>query len=195
MDAAFLALLVGITWILLLPGYDGELWFRGFLLALPALIYYLVKNVSFRVVKVAAVVILLAGPMLHVLVAYGNESFDYVSPAEISSYNFFYQTVSSASVYGAYPVANWLNEQNYTGGNLLQLVALLDRGPPNDSVRLQLVKGGPSYIFFTPGDYATIQTLYAPRLNEYLRAENTTANAPYFNLVYSSNGVQLYEVT
>jgi hypothetical protein len=195
MDAAFLALLVGITPILLLPGYDGELLFRGFLLALPALIYYLVKNVSFRVVKVAAVVILLAGPMLHVLVAYGNESFDYVSPAEISSYNFFYQTVSSASVYGAYPVANWLNQQNYTGGNLLQLVSLLDRGPPNDSARLQLVKGGPSYIFFTPGDYATIQTLYAPRLNDYLRAENTTANAPYFNLVYSSNGVQLYEVT
>ncbi len=193
-EAAFLALLVGITPILLLPGYGGELLFRGFLLALPALVYYFVKNVSFRALKIAAVVILLAGPMLHVVVAYGNESFNYVSPSEISSYDFFYRTVANGSVFGGFPVAEYVNQQNYSSRSVLQFVSLTSAGPLNASVQSNLSSAGASYIFFTSGDDAIIRTLYAPRVNDYQNAKNVTANTPYLNLIYSSADVALYQV-
>lgn len=193
-EAAFLALLVGIVPLLLLPGYGGELLFRGFLLALPALLYYFVKNASFRSVKIAVVLILLAGPILHVVVAYGNESFNYVSPSEISGYDFFYRTVANGSVFGGYPVAEYANQQNYSSRNVLQFVSLVSAGPLNASIQSNLLRAGASYIFFTSGDDAIIRTLYAPRVNEYQNAKNVVANATYFNLIYSSADVVLYQV-
>jgi len=193
-EAAFLALLVGLTPLLLLPGYGGELLFRGFLLALPALLYYFVKNVSFRAVKIAVVIILLAGPILHVVVAYGNESFNYVSPSEISGYDFFYHTVANGSVFGGFPVAEYVNQQNYSSRNVLQFVSLVSAGPLNASLQSNLSRAGESYIFFTSGDDAIIRALYAPQVNDYQNAKNVTANAPYCNLIYSSSDVVLYQV-
>jgi hypothetical protein len=192
-EAAFLALLVGITPILLLPNYSGELLFRGFLLALPALVYYLVKNVSFRVVKIAVVIILLAGPILHVVVAYGNESFNYVSPPEISGYDFFYRTVANGSVFGGFPVGEYVNRQNYSSNNVLQFVSLVSAGPLNASMQSQL-SSARAYVFFTSGDDAIIQTLYAPRVNDYQNVKNVTADASYLNLIYSSADVSIYQV-
>jgi hypothetical protein len=193
-EAAYLVLLVGMTPILVLPGYSGELLFRFFLLILPALIYYLVKNVSFRAVKIAAVAILLFGPAVHVFVAYGNESFNYVSPAEISSYNFFYGTVRNASAYGGYPVSDYLHQENYTTKNMFQFFSLLNGGTLDDVGKAQLSREGPTYIFFTQGDDAIIRTLYAPQVDSYLNAKNVTTKTPFFNLIYSTSDVSLYQV-
>ncbi len=193
-EAGFLTLLVGITPILLLPGYGGELLFRGFLLVLPALVYYFVKNVSFRAVKIAAVMILLAGPILHVAVAYGNESFNYVSPSEISSYEFFYRTVSNGSIFGGFPVAEYVNQQNYSSRNVLQFVSLVSEGGLNATEQSSLSSAGASYVFFTSGDDAIIRTLYAPRVNDYQNVKNLTAEALYLNLIYSASDVSIYQV-
>lgn len=193
-EAVFLALLVGITPILLLPGYGGELLFRGFLLVLPALMYYFVKNVSFRVIKIAAVVILLAGPILHIVVGYGNESFNYVSPSEISGYDFFHRTVTNGSVFGGVPVAEYINQKNYSSRNMLQFVSLVNAGSLNASGISKLSSAGAPYVFFTSGDEAIVRTLYAPRVNDYQNAKNVTANEPYLNLIYSSANVELYQV-
>jgi hypothetical protein len=193
-EATYLALIVGTMPILLLPGYGGELLFRGFLLVLPALVYYLVKNVSYRAVKIAVVVILLLGPAVHFFVAYGNESFNYVSPAEISSYGFFYGTVSNATVYGGYPVSEYLHQESYASKNILQVVSLLSCSTLNDVGKAQLTRGGSAYVFFTQGDEAIIRTLYAPQVDDYLHAKNVTANTSFFNLIYSSADVGLYQV-
>ncbi|MGA3199280.1 MAG: hypothetical protein ABSD89_07715 [Halobacteriota archaeon] len=193
-DAAFIALLIGTAPIIVLPGYSGELLFRGFLLVLPALAYFLVKNARFRVVQVAVVIILLAGPMLHVVVAYGNESFNYVSPSELSGYNFFNQTVSNASVYAFFPIADYFSPQNYSQQNILKLDALINGGQVNASLQAQLLHKGPSYVFFTRGDGAFIETLYATQFGAYQDAQNRVTTSPYFNLIYSSSGVDLYQV-
>jgi len=193
-DAVFIALLIGTAPIIMLPGYSGELLFRGFLLILPALVYFLVKNARFRVVQVAVVLILLGGPMLHVVVAYGNESFNYVSPSELSGYNFFNQTVSNASVYAFFPIGDYFSLQNYSQQNTLALNALINRGPINASLQARLLNKGPSYVFFTRGDGALVGTLYATQLNAYQNAQNRVATSAYFNLIYSSSGVDLYQV-
>jgi len=195
-DAVFIALLIGTAPIIVLPGYGGELLFRGFLLVLPALIYFLVKNANFRVVQIAVVIILLAGPILHVVIAYGNESFDYVSASEMSGYDFFNQTVSDASVYnaGAFPVSGYFSLQNHSGASILKLDALINKGPVNASLQAQLLNKGPSYVFFTRGDGAFIETLYATQFGAYQNAQNRVATSPYFNLIYSSSGVDLYQV-
>jgi hypothetical protein len=193
-DAVFIALLVGTAPIIVLPGYGGELLFRGFLLVLPALVYFLVKNANFRVVQIAVVIILLAGPMLHVVVAYGNESFNYVSPSEMSSYDFFNLTVSNASAYTIFPIADYFRLQNYSQPNILKFDALVNQGPVNASLQAQLLRKGPSYVFFTRGDGALIQTLYATQFDAYQNAQNRVAISPYFNLIYSSNGADLYQV-
>jgi hypothetical protein len=193
-EAAYLALIVGTTPILLLPGYGGELLFRAFLLVLPALVYYLVKNVSFRTVKIALVAILLLGPVVHFFVAYGNESFNYVSPAESSSYSFFYGTASNASVYGGYPVSDYFHQETYATKSIFQLVSLLRCSTLSDVGKAQLARGGSSYVFFTQGDEAIIRTLYAPQVDDYVDAKNVTANTSFFNLIYSSADVALYQV-
>lgn len=193
-DAVFIALLVGTAPVIVLPGYGGDLLSRGFLLILPALVYFLVKNASFRVVQIAVVIILLAGPMLHVVVAYGNESFDYVSPSEMSSYNFFDRTASNASVYAEFAISSYFSLGNYTQGTMRAFDARVNHGPVNASLQAQILHNGTSYVFFTRGDGAFIETQYATQYAAYQNAQNLVATSAYFNLIYSSNGVDLYQV-
>jgi hypothetical protein len=193
-DAVFVALLVGTAPVIVLPGYGSDLLSRGFLLILPALVYFLVKNASFRVVQIAVVIILLAGPMLHVVVAYGNESFDYISPSEMSSYDFFNQTVRNASVYTEFVISSYFTLGNYTQGTMLGFDARVNHGPVNASLQAQLLHNGPSYVFFTRGDGAYIEAQYATQYAAYQNAQNVVATSPYFNLIYSSNGSDLYQV-
>jgi hypothetical protein len=193
-DAVFIVLLVGIAPVIVLPGYGGDLLSRGFLLILPALVYFLVKNASFRVVQIAVVIILLAGPMLHVVVAYGNESFDYVSPSEMSSYSFFNRTVSNASVYAEFDISSYFSLWNHTQGTMRAFDARVNHGPINASLQAQLLHNGASYVFFTREDGAFIEAQYATQYAAYQNAQNLVATSAYFNLIYSSNGVDLYQV-
>ena len=88
---ALIALLAGIYSIVLVAGpYQGEIISRVLGLSMLFLAYFAATNLNARLLAVPLVAFLILAPALFVTTAYGNERYDYVSPAEIHGVQFFH---------------------------------------------------------------------------------------------------------
>lgn len=83
------------TWILasssiaLIHSYSGEIFGRVFASSAPSLKILAAKNITSKILSVILLIFLLTYPILSIINAYGNETLDYVSPAEIRGVEFF----------------------------------------------------------------------------------------------------------
>lgn len=83
------------TWIavnssfVLLTAYSGEILSRSFAASDIALSILAGKNITGKFLSVLLLALLLIFPLMSIINAYGNEAYDYVSPAEIRGVEFF----------------------------------------------------------------------------------------------------------
>ena len=83
--------------------YGGEILIRVLLFSLPLLAVLLVGTLSVRGPVVLTAVVLAAMAPLHPLTHYGNEAYDYVSPAELEGFQYIARELAPANIYGGYP--------------------------------------------------------------------------------------------
>jgi hypothetical protein len=104
--AAFLFL--GLVLVAPLYVYGGEMLIRSLLFSLPAFALLVGGAFAWRTPAIAVVAMLAIVAPLHMVARYGNEMYDYVSPAEVEGFNYV-STIGPANVYGAYPAATFEN--------------------------------------------------------------------------------------
>jgi len=88
--------------------YGGEMLIRSLLLSLPAFALLVAGAFSWRTPIIAVVALMAVVAPLHMIARYGNELYDYVSPAELEGFNYV-STLGPANVYGGYPAGTFEN--------------------------------------------------------------------------------------
>jgi hypothetical protein len=123
-----------------------------------------VAGLGERAVRVATVAALLVGAPLHILTHFGNEQYDYVSPAELAGFELAAK-LGPARVYGGYPGAAYRNTSRLDYRNSVKpngREPLSDRGylaPANNRWRRS---NAPIYVAVGRGDRAAA-TLFQNR--------------------------------
>lgn len=102
-----IAYLVGVALVIPTSIYGGESLIRGLLFALPILLVLIVRAMDHRALRMAVAAALLVGVPLHIYTHYGNEEYDYVSPAELDVFDTV-ATLAPANIYGGYPAGVYL---------------------------------------------------------------------------------------
>lgn len=90
--------------------YGGEMLIRSLLFSLPAFALLVAGAVSWRSPVIAVVALMALVAPLHMIARYGNELYDYVSPAEVEGFNYV-STLGPANIYGSYPAGTFENIQ------------------------------------------------------------------------------------
>jgi hypothetical protein len=99
---------LGLVLVAPLYVYGGEMLIRSLLFSLPAFALVVAGAFAWRTPAIAVVAMLAIVAPLHMIARYGNELYDYVSPAEVEGFNYV-ATIGPANVYGAYPAATFEN--------------------------------------------------------------------------------------
>jgi hypothetical protein len=107
----FFAMLVVIGLFSLFYPYGGEMIIRVFLFSIPVLVIYLAQGYANKL-KALVIVFMLCITLLHVVLHYGNEIYDYVPSPELKSYDFFYDhstygTDHKNSIISGYPTYDY----------------------------------------------------------------------------------------
>ncbi len=101
--------LLGLLVLAPMYAYGGEMLIRVLLFSLPALAILVVIAVQWRPAAMLVVALFAVMAPLHIVVHYGNESYDYVSPKEIDGFRFVIEELGPANIYGGYPAGAWQN--------------------------------------------------------------------------------------
>jgi hypothetical protein len=99
---------LGLVMVAPLYVYGGEMLIRSLLFSLPAFALLVAGAFAWRTPAIAVVAMFAIVAPLHMVARYGNELYDYVSPAEVQGFNYV-STIGPANVYGAYPAAAFEN--------------------------------------------------------------------------------------
>ena len=181
-----LGLLLGVGVIpFVLGGYSGEILSRvlGYgLLFLGLLAAY---NAKHRVLSVLLIAFLVVCPVLFVASAYGNEKFDYVSPAEIKGVQFFYEHAPSDATVYSLTKRIWdfkYIERGYWRELDVDSIGGADSAPPGDDSR-------PEYVLLGERDIEGRTFLYGSVDKERLTSVATSSS--YWK-VYSGGGFDLF---
>ncbi len=92
--------------------YGGEMLIRILLFSLPILAFVLVSGMLWRIHIAAIIVALSLMAPMHLLVHYGNESYDYISPGELEGIQWVSANLNNANIVGGYPAAAFENTKN-----------------------------------------------------------------------------------
>lgn len=100
-DRRVLLVFVGLSSLLSLSAYGGELFQRIFLLSLLPLAYSACKGLERKhFFTLVAIFLVIAAPPLHIIAHYGNEIMDYVPVNEIKGVEFFHSRTTKGYVVG-----------------------------------------------------------------------------------------------
>lgn len=111
--------------ILLTFSYQyGELLPRIYFFALPGMAFFgaMLLDVKKKVPVVIVCLLLIACCPLHVISRYGNQAFDYISPAQLSGVTFFHDRAEGGYVAGAWPIGLMRDIESYKQDTLEQAV-------------------------------------------------------------------------
>jgi len=83
--------------------YGGELIMRVFLFTLPFVSFFIPQIFGYSNTKIFLILLIILLTPLNIVSHYGNEKYDYVSKAEIVSYDFFYNKIDDGNITGGFP--------------------------------------------------------------------------------------------
>jgi len=112
--------LVPIPLAILSGYYAQEIITRIYGFIMPGIAYFSTRLLDINkklVVVVMCLLLILAVPM-KLVSAYGNQEFDYISPAQRTGTAFFHAETSRGMVFGAWPLGDAKNTENYTNFEL-----------------------------------------------------------------------------
>jgi len=119
-NTSLLAILISIVAILPIYPYGGEMLMRIFLFAIPIISFMMAQVILSKRLWILIILFLAMMPLSHILIHYGNERFDYVSPAEISFFDFYFQKCSDLKIIGGFPVYAYKFQEKLLGIDLDQ---------------------------------------------------------------------------
>lgn len=98
-----LLVFIGLSSLLFLSAYGGEIILRLYLFSLVPLVYFASKGSNWRIFfGVLAIFLVVVAPPLYFITRYGNEVMDYVPPSEITGVQFFYNRTTQGIVIGGF---------------------------------------------------------------------------------------------
>jgi hypothetical protein len=114
---------IGAVAILISGSYQFELVQRLYIYILPAILYFVIKLLN-KKTTVILIVLLLASLPLHYIYQLGNAESDFITSADVSAANFFFDNTHLGTVIGAQlvnPIGSMKNQEDYTITPLRQL--------------------------------------------------------------------------
>jgi hypothetical protein len=173
--------------------YGGEMVIRALLFSLPLIGILVVAAWTSRALRIAVACALAIGAPLHIVSHYGNEAYDYVSPAEVQGYRFIADHLAPAKIYGAFPGGAFMRTTELEWRNGIEpsgeppkLASFLHPDRQNWSS-----KPWPIYVAVGRGDDAAARVFYnSPDL--FPRVRRTLAHDPRFTLAYRNSDLIIY---
>jgi len=161
-DGAFsyaIACLLGVLVVIPISIYGGESLIRGLLFSLPVLLVLILRAMDVRAIRGAVAAALLIGAPLHIYTHFGNEEYDYVSPAELALFDRV-ADLAPANIYGGYPAGVYLQTTLLDSRN-----ASLPKRDANTTVEDFLEpeshnwadESRPTYVVLSRGDDAAVR--------------------------------------
>lgn len=186
-----IAYILGIMVVIPISIYGGEAIIRGLLFTLPMLLVLVYLTLEQRVIQALVAVVLVVGSPLHIYTHYGNELYDYVSPAELAIFREV-EALAPANIYGGYPAGAYqetarLDTRNASLPRQEDATTVEDfLDPESHNWADQTL---PTYVVLTRGDEAAVRLFRnEPTLIE--EARNALAADPTFEIVFeNSDGV------
>ena len=173
--------------------YGGEMVIRALLFSLPLIGILVVAAWTSRALRIALAVALAIGAPMHIVSHYGNEAYDYVSPAEVQGYEFIANHLAPAKIYGAFPGGAFMRTtdlewRNGTepSGEPPKLTSFLHPDRLNWSS-----KPWPIYVAVGRGDDAAARVFYN-RPDLFPRVRRVLASDRRFTLAYRNSDLIIY---
>lgn len=154
-----LAYLAGIAVVIPISIYGGEAVIRGLLFSLPMLLGLIYLAIDKRVIQGLVAAALVIGAPLHIFTHYGNELYDYVSPAELAV---IHEVVglAPANIYGGYPAGAYQQTARLDSRNA-SLPRQDERTTVGDFLEPERHNWAnttvPTYVVLTRGDHAAVR--------------------------------------
>lgn len=178
-----LVIVAAICILSLVSPYGGEMVVRVFLFILPLLSFF-ISQIFVTKKKVILILFLAVMTPLFIITHYGNEKYDYVSKAEFTSYNFFYDKIDSANIVGGYPSYAYKFPERYN---------YLDFKDMEWDGKEYISKTGQNYnIMISRGDKVQYEMFY-DNTTFVSDIEQNLKNSENYITVYSSGDLVLYE--
>ena len=164
--------------------YGGEMMMRIFLFMLPLLSFFIAQIFINSNLKIILILFLIIMSPLNVITHYGNEEYDYVSKAELKSYDFFYEKAANRNITGGYPIADYKFVEKFEFVDLKDLKW--------DGNEYTTKTGSKNNIMISRGDIEKFKIFANNEIYiEYIK--NSFTNNKNYILVYSNGDAALYE--
>ena len=181
------AYILGIMIVIPISIYGGEAIIRGLLFTLPMLLVVIYLTIGQRVIQALVAVALVVGAPLHIYTHYGNELYDYVSPAELAVFHEV-EGLAPANIYGGYPAGAYqqtarLDTRNASLPRQEDATTVDDfLDPESHNWADQTL---PTYVVLTRGDHAAVRLFRdEPALIE--QARTALAADPSFEIIFEN---------
>ncbi|MFC1846809.1 hypothetical protein ACFLYS_01970 [Chloroflexota bacterium] len=100
--------------------YAQEIITRIYGFIMPGIAYFSTRlfDINKKLVAVVICLLLILAVPMKLVSAYGNQEFDYISPAQRAGTDFFHAETNQGMVFGAWPLGDAKNTENYTNFEL-----------------------------------------------------------------------------
>ncbi len=100
--------------------YAQEIITRIYSFIMPGIAYFSTRllDINKKLIAVVICLLLILAVPMKLVSAYGNQEFDYISPAQSTGAAFFHEQTNRGTVFGAWPLGDISNSENYAGFEL-----------------------------------------------------------------------------
>lgn len=167
--------------------YGGEMIMRIFLFMLPFLSFF-IAQIFIPKAKIILIIFLIIMTPLNLITHYGNENYDYVSKAELSSFNFYYQNVNNNNVTGGYPITYYKFAEKFN------YVAFQEFADLKWDGSIYTTKtGNKNNIMISRGDKENL-AIFSNNVTFIKEVEYNLKNSNNYSMTYANGDTNLYNI-
>jgi len=173
-------------------GYSHELFNRFFLYLLPALVYFGVKLLYFRITTILLTLLLIISLPLSFISQYGNEAMDYITAGNLDGAEFFNQHAVHGVITGLGPQGSMQNAEDYSKESYAELVTEDNKVDISNSIWYRgNFSNLPHYIVIDTNNRVQMDFYYnRPDLLKNIREELEVT--PHYNIIFANPDMILY---
>ena len=165
--------------------YGGEMIMRIFLFMLPFLSFF-IAQIFVSKAKIILILFLIIMTPLNIVTHYGNEKYDYVSKAELTSFDFYYKNADYRNITGGYPITFYKFAEKF---NFVKFQELKDI--KWDGSKYSKEEYSDNNIMITRGDKELL-TIFANDTDYIKNIEKNLKNSNNYQYVYANGDSNLY---